>query len=323
MFLSFTVSNIDAYSIIANSVSSLQSEASNLIASNNAAKNKLNFGINKTFVKNVNRIIKAHDSILPQLNNLLDVSPILANVQVQYIKSHIQRQSDMRRKPGATGPRHLDPNKVYLRSQAKNHINIEIDIPGISRAFNSITIYPKKSKYLAIPLKPQYGAARTFAKDLFFYKTKAGNKALAYVSSGKLVVTHILKSSVFQPKDPTLLPDMDVLSKVCFSIANKYSFYTAKSAILGFLNKMTKIGERVDAQSGKLVELLSKQDPNNPDENVLATFQENLVTVMPYVTGPTMRFIDKTDETYKGVLQTFSKQYHKPESVISEIVLSF
>lgn len=150
--------------------------------------------------------IKQFDAIFTQaVTSAVDVGA--AYTLQKYIK-HIDEQSKLRRKPGATGPRHLDSSKIkVLKLSPTQGLTFEIAIPGIRRAYQDITIYPKRSKYLAIPMKPQYGAARTFAKDLFFYKTKAGNKALAYVSSGKLVVTHILKESVFQPRDPTLLPN--------------------------------------------------------------------------------------------------------------------
>lgn len=149
--------------------------------------------------------IKQFDALFTQaVTSAVDVGA--AYTLQKYIK-HIDEQSKLRRKPGATGPRHLDSSKIkVLKLSPTQGLTFEIAIPGIRRAYQDIAIYPKRSKYLAIPMKPQYGAARKFSRDLFFYKTKAGNKALAYVSSGKLVVTHVLKESVFQPRDPTLLP---------------------------------------------------------------------------------------------------------------------
>lgn len=166
------------------------------------------------------------------LDQAIDVAG--AYVYKRY-KDHIDEQSKIRRKPGATGPRHLDSSKIkVLKLDARNGFTFDIDIPGIRRAYHPITIIPRKSKYLAIPLKPQYGAARTFPKDLFFYKTKAGNKALAYVSSGKLVVTHILKESVFQPRDPTLLPKAHDVGVGVSLVAGKVALTNLKFAVENF-----------------------------------------------------------------------------------------
>lgn len=184
-----------------------------------------------------NRLISAWSNWLPKFPaayaSIFDDSIHATGLFIhELIKQHILKQSNLRRKPGATGPRHLDPKKVRLLSSSPiTGILIQIDIPGISRAYRPITIRPKHSKYLAIPLKPQYGAARKFAQDLFFYKTKAGNKALAYVSSGKLVVTHILKSSVYQPKDPTLLPDPKTLERLIGRFSEAETLYKAEVAL--------------------------------------------------------------------------------------------
>lgn len=189
-----------------------------------------------------NRLIGAYSNWLPKFQTayerIFDDSIYATGLFIhELIKQHILKQSNLRRKSGATGPRHLDPKKVRLVSSSPiTGILIQIDIPGISRAYHPITIRPKHSKYLAIPLKPQYGAARTFAKDLFFYKTKAGNKALAYVSSGKLVVTHILKESVFQPKDPTLLPDPKTLERMIGRFSEAETLYKAE-VILNNIHK--------------------------------------------------------------------------------------
>lgn len=166
------------------------------------------------------------------LDRAIDVAG--AYVYKRY-KDHIDEQSAKRRKPGATGPKHFDSSKIkVLKLDARHGFTFEIDIPGIRRAYQPITIIPRNSKYLAIPMKPRYGAARNFAKDLFFYKTKAGNKALAYAESGKLVVTHILKESVFQPRDPTLLPKANDVGVGASLVAKNAAYASLKFAVDNF-----------------------------------------------------------------------------------------
>lgn len=230
-----------------------------------------------------NRLISAWSNWLPKFpaayERIFDDSIHATGIFIhEIIKQHILKQSNLRRKPGATGPRHLDPKKVRLLSSSPiTGILIQIDIPGISRAYHPITIRPKHSKYLAIPLKPQYGAARTFAKDLFFYKTKAGNKALAYVSSGKLVVTHILKESVFQPKDPTLLPDPKTLERMIGKFSEAETLYKAE-VILNNIHKYYR--DTVWPARGDY--LLDKQKGGNSLEferttNLLTDFTADLI----------------------------------------------
>lgn len=184
-------------------------------------------------------LAKRQHTVLKADAALKDSLADIATNVVRLYQNHIASESRKRRKAGAKGPPHLDANKVRLTyalsTKDKTTFNIKIDIPGIQRAYRNILIRPKKSKYLAIPMKPSYGAARNFAQDLFFYKTKAGNKALAYVSSGKLVVTHILKNSVFQPRDPSLLPSRltieNYLTKATHQAVFKY-WYDFVSTIL-------------------------------------------------------------------------------------------
>lgn len=42
--------------------------------------------------------------------------------------------------------------------------------------------------------------------DLFYTKNKAGTEMLAKTTGGQLVVMYILKDSVFQRQDPTIMP---------------------------------------------------------------------------------------------------------------------
>lgn len=197
---------------------------------------------------------KRRQTVLKADDKLKDSLADIATNVLRLYQNHIASESRKRRKPGAKGPPHLDANKVRLTYAAstkdKTAFNININIPGIQRAYRNITIRPKKSKYLAIPMKPSYGAARTFAQDLFFYKTKAGNKALAYVSSGKLVVTHILKSSVFQPRDPSLLPSRltieNYLTKATQAVVFKYWYDFIGTILYAYDSKNKRVSLPTD-----------------------------------------------------------------------------
>ena len=66
--------------------------------------------------------------------------------------------------------------------------SISIDVPGISRAFHSITIRPKSKKRLAIPIyKSAFGKKPSSFKDAFVVKSKNGSLFLARKSRGKLI----------------------------------------------------------------------------------------------------------------------------------------
>ena len=77
---------------------------------------------------------------------------------------------------------------------------MEIDIPGASRAYHDIDIYPKNGAYLSIPLLPQLkGVSPRLVPGLFRpWKRGGGEKAnvLAQKNGSTLVFMYALSKHV-------------------------------------------------------------------------------------------------------------------------------
>ena len=111
---------------------------------------------------------------------------------------------------------HYNPNKVSKPNVlADGQIDVQVDIPGISRAYHDIVIRPVQAQMLAIPLsaKAKGKSPRNYPGDLFMFQSKAGNLLLAEKSGRDLVLAYVLKDQVVQKQDPRLMPsDQDVLA---------------------------------------------------------------------------------------------------------------
>lgn len=84
--------------------------------------------------------------------------------------------------------KHYDPDKV-LENFIHNGINpaggINIDVPGITRAYSDITIKPKFRKWLTIPLhRTAYGKKVSDFNDLFVKTKNNGQKYLVQKTAG-------------------------------------------------------------------------------------------------------------------------------------------
>ena len=114
------------------------------------------------------------------------------------------------------GSNHYNPEKVLDPIVEGNYVFVPITIPGISRALHDIVIRPVEAQALAIPLHADaYGISPREYNDthpqghpdaLFKPKDK---DYLAKNDGGELVVMYLLRSSVHQKKDRTLLPPAD------------------------------------------------------------------------------------------------------------------
>lgn len=104
--------------------------------------------------------------------------------------------------PGST---HYSPDKVYIENNA-----VQIDIPGITRAYRDLDIYPVNVKYLCIPLTDeakQAGSPRNFIDKLF--KPKNKNILATIDALGNLSPQYALSEHVHQNQNPELLPTDD------------------------------------------------------------------------------------------------------------------
>ena len=99
---------------------------------------------------------------------------------------------------------------------------IDIDIPGVRRAYGDITIRPKLRKALAIPMRREaFGMKPRDFTDAFVVKSKkSGNEFIARNQGGQLVYLFSLVKSGFQRKDSGIMPSdktftRNIVKRIC------------------------------------------------------------------------------------------------------------
>lgn len=117
------------------------------------------------------------------------------------------------------GSKHYAPSKVTVKPNGA----VNIDVPGITRAYHDLNIRAKKGKFLTIPFHRQaFGIPARNIENLFYVKNKKGTEMLAKNEGGRLVVMYILKESVHQRRDPGLMPSDATILKNITSAVSKY-----------------------------------------------------------------------------------------------------
>ena len=120
------------------------------------------------------------------------------------------------------GSNHFKPSGILEPVVNDNTVSVPITIPGITRALHDIVINPVEAQALAIPVHASaYGMApREYnnvhpkgSKEALF-KPKGKYYLAKTDSAGNLVVMYILKKSVHQNQDATLLPSNEQMNKV-------------------------------------------------------------------------------------------------------------
>ena len=133
------------------------------------------------------------------------------------LKNHMRMLESTRGKyPSGKRDNHFKPEDVQSPVVNGETVSVGITTPGITRALHDIIIRPVEARALAIPLHADaYGyQPREYnmihpkgSKDrIFLIKAKSGNAFLAKNNGKELVLMYILKDSVYQRRDPTLLP---------------------------------------------------------------------------------------------------------------------
>ena len=115
------------------------------------------------------------------------------------------------RYPGST---HYSPSKVVDGTTNGNEGTVDVDVPGVTRAYHDIHIRPIHGRKLAIPLHRDalgIGKSPRQDPDLFYAKNKKGTEMLAKIEGGALAVMYILKDQVHQPRDPGIMPSDQTL----------------------------------------------------------------------------------------------------------------
>ena len=127
------------------------------------------------------------------------------------IKAHFRFQF-----PGSS---HYDPNKVNPSNDS--HLNegvVDVDVPGVSRAYHDIDIIPRNRQYLTIPMhREAFGKKAPDFNDLFVVKKKDGKAFLAKNDGGNLAMMFFLAKHVHQRMNTSIMPTDNELASVAMS----------------------------------------------------------------------------------------------------------
>lgn len=117
------------------------------------------------------------------------------------------------------GSNHWNPSGIHEPVVDGDNVSVPIFIPGITRALHDIVINPVEAKALAIPVSESaYGMSPREYNNVHPKGTKEalfrpkGKDYLAKNDNGSLVVMYILRGSVHQNQDETLLPPNDQMN---------------------------------------------------------------------------------------------------------------
>lgn len=125
--------------------------------------------------------------------------------QISQVLEDETRQHVSERYPGS---KHWDPSKIQASASEstsqKSQGSIEVDIPGASRAWHDITIRPKNTEHLAIPIhsSAEGKSPRDFSN---LFKPKGKNVLMQKQETG-IVAMFALADQAFQKRDASLLP---------------------------------------------------------------------------------------------------------------------
>ena len=118
------------------------------------------------------------------------------------------------------GSDHWKPSGIHEPVVDGDSVSVPIFIPGITRALHDIVIRPVEAKALAIPVSESaYGMSPREYNNVHPKGTKEalfrpkGKDYLAKNDDGSLVVMYILRGSVHQNQDETLLPPNDQMNQ--------------------------------------------------------------------------------------------------------------
>ena len=128
------------------------------------------------------------------------------------IKAHFRFQF-----PGSS---HYDPSKVNPSNESRlNEGVVDVDVPGVSRAYHDIDIIPRNRQYLTIPMhREAFGKKAPDFNDLFVVKKKKDGKAfLARNDGGNLAMMFFLAKHVHQRMDTSIMPTDNELASVAMS----------------------------------------------------------------------------------------------------------
>ena len=156
---------------------------------------------NKPIEQGISAILKR---VADQLNR--DSGKVASESMTKSVKNWVQQ-----RYPGS---KHYDPSKVNQGDSLGVIGTVNVDIPGISRAYHDVIIRPVRARHLTIPMhQSAYGKKVSDFNDLFKPK---GKNILARNVNGNLVAMFALAKSAFQKKDSSLMPTDENLASGIF-----------------------------------------------------------------------------------------------------------
>ena len=126
------------------------------------------------------------------------------------------------------GSRHYDPDKVQplgARDGSVPEGSVDIDVPGVTRAYRDLTIRPRLRRALTIPVhRDAYGKKASDFNDLFPVRNKASGKSYLArpVPGGGLAFMFALVDKVFQRRDSRLMPTDEALADNVFGRIKAY-----------------------------------------------------------------------------------------------------
>ena len=117
------------------------------------------------------------------------------------------------------GSSHYDPNKVNPSNESRlNEGVVDVDVPGVSRAYHDIDIRPRNRQYLTIPMhREAFGRSAADFNDLFVLKKKDGSAFLAKNDGGNLSMMFFLAKHVHQRMNTRIMPTDNELASVAMS----------------------------------------------------------------------------------------------------------
>lgn len=135
-----------------------------------------------------------------------------ADVQA-HLKRYAANHHASAQAAGAAPTGHLEKAAQSIEQESSaDSASVTVRSPGITRAFGTVHIRPRKAKALTIPMPGEplayghtaYEVSRRFA--LFRIKTHAGDAALAANVEGELRVFYLLKRHAILRQERALLP---------------------------------------------------------------------------------------------------------------------
>ena len=122
--------------------------------------------------------------------------------------------------PGST---HYNPDKVQpaaLQNGQNPSATVDVDVPGVTRAYHDLDIRPRFRRALTIPMhREAYGRRASSFDNTFVLKKKNGSRFIVQKNGSALVFLYVLKDRVFQRQDQRLMPsDQTYCTNICSRI---------------------------------------------------------------------------------------------------------